>query len=79
MAHPLQELPIAGSLTVEQVTEVLTELEYRVVTKEEWLQVADVVRCARRVVRLRDNGEGKRTADDDLAYAIDQLDGEDHG
>jgi anthranilate phosphoribosyltransferase len=84
MAHPLQELcvtygKVVSSLTVEQATALLTALEYRVVTAEEWRLVAEVVRTARAVTHLRDQGEASRKLNDELSYAIDQLDGEDHG
>lgn len=84
MAHPLQVLRVTGgkavaALNVEQATALLTGLDYRVVTSEEWLQVANVVRAARAVAHLRDQGEASQKLNDELAYAINQLDGEDHG
>jgi hypothetical protein len=86
MAHPLQSIHVAtasgtgiAEMTVEQVKALLTDLEYAVIEKEHWEQAATVVRCARAVVQLRDQGEASTKANEELAFAIDQLDGEDWG
>ncbi|HEY6056246.1 MAG TPA: hypothetical protein VIU86_20110 [Gaiellaceae bacterium] len=82
--HPFQELHLVTAqgivaITVDELQRALRELGYHAVQQEHWEEAARVVSLARRVCRLRDNGEESSKLNDELGNAIDRLDGEDDG